>query len=506
MFKFIDLFIDKVTMYRLVLYYLIVLIVVAVGLALFGDLHYKPQFIVISTLILVATCWTVNKVLAYIFDAPTGSESSIITGLILTLIITPNPTGFGILFLLAVSGLAMASKYILTIGKKHVFNPTAIAVVLTALGPRQSASWWVGTAVMLPFVVIGGLLIARKIHRGNMIASFLASASAATIVYALLTKASIGSNLHNIVLGSPLLFLGFVMLTEPLTSPVTAKKQTWYAAIVGVLLPPQVHIFNFYASPELALIAGNVYAYVVSPKIKLFPVLKEKVAIAANTLDFVFKPNQRLVFEPGQYMEWTLPHHQTDSRGNRRYFTLASSPTESDLHIGVKFYANGSSFKRAMQHLGQDSTIVASQIAGDFVLPKDPKQKLVFIAGGIGITPFRSMAKFLIDTKQRRNITLLYSAKTEADLAYRDIFKEAERVVGIKTIYTLTGHKAVSAKSNVQVGAINSRLIKVAVSDYAERIFYISGTPAMVQAMGTILLELGVSRRHIKVDFFPGYS
>jgi Na+-transporting NADH:ubiquinone oxidoreductase subunit NqrB len=131
------------------MYYLLALILAAVGLSIFGSLHFKPLYIIISTLILVIACWTVNKIFARVFRAPENSESSVITGLILALIITPNPTGFGITFLLAAAGLAMASKYILTIKKKHIFNPAAIAVVLTALGAppkRQLVGWSSGYA------------------------------------------------------------------------------------------------------------------------------------------------------------------------------------------------------------------------------------------------------------------------------------------------------------------------------------------------------------------------
>lgn len=87
---------------------------------------------------------------------------------------------------------------------------------------------------------------------------------------------------------------------------------------------------------------------IVSPKTKLIPILKDKIMVASSTMDFVFSPGQKLVYQPGQYMEFTLPHNATDSRGSRRYLTLASSPTESDLRIGVKFYENGSSFKKAL--------------------------------------------------------------------------------------------------------------------------------------------------------------
>jgi ferredoxin-NADP reductase/Na+-translocating ferredoxin:NAD+ oxidoreductase RnfD subunit len=506
MFKSIDSLTDKLTMYRLLLYYLIGLLLAAVGLSIFGDLHFKPLYILISTLVLVVACWTINKILARIFNAPVNAESSIITGLILALIITPNPTGFGITFLLAAAGLAMASKYILTIKRKHIFNPAAIAVVLTALGPRQSASWWVGAAAMLPFVLIGGVLIARKIHRGRMVLSLFASAALATIIFSLIYKAGIGTSLHNLLLGSPLFFLGFVMLTEPLTSPPSAKGQTIYAALVGILLPPQVHLFSLYSTPELALVVGNAFSYLVSPKTKLFPVLKDKLKIANNTADFIFRVDDKLSYQPGQYMEWTLPHAKADSRGNRRYFTLASSPTEPDLRIGVKFYENGSSFKDALIEIDKDTPLVASQIAGDFVLPDNPAEKIVFIAGGIGITPFRSMVKYLIDTNQHRAVSLLYSAKTKADVAYKEVFEEARRAIGLDALYVLTADTDKVSDPNTHHGFITPQLIKKIVPDYTGRTFYISGTHSMVKDMQTQLSDLGVARHRIKTDYFPGYS
>src|ERR1039458_3591991 len=302
MLKAIDKLIDGITMYRLMLYYLIALLLIAATLSAFGGLHYKPLYIVISSLILVAACWIINKVFSYIFDAPTNPESSLITALILALIITPNPTGYGILFLLAASGLAIGSKYLLTIREKHIFNPAAIAVALTALGPRQTASWWVGTAVMLPFVLTGGVLIMRKIRHERMVLSFFAATFFSTILYSLLSHARVTTSLHDMLLSSSVFFLGFVMLTEPLTSPHTAKKQTWYAVLVGCLLPPQVHIFSFYSSPELALVAGNVFSYLVSPKAKLFMRLKQKTKTATYSADFVFSPQRKFKYRPGQYM------------------------------------------------------------------------------------------------------------------------------------------------------------------------------------------------------------
>jgi ferredoxin-NADP reductase/Na+-translocating ferredoxin:NAD+ oxidoreductase RnfD subunit len=508
MFRVIDDLLDRITMYRLLLYYLIVLVVVAMGLSAAGVLHFSAMSVALSALILVAACWVVNKVFAVIFDAPTNVESVYITALILALIIPPltNHNLVNLTFLLAASGLAMASKYILTIRRKHIFNPAAIAVVLTALGPRQSANWWVGTTAMLPFVVIGGLLLVRKIRRMRMVLTFFASALFATIVYTLLAKGNVLSTLDKTLMTSSMFFLGFVMLTEPLTTPPTQKKQTWYAVLIGILFPPQFHILSLYSTPELALITGNVFSYIISPKTKLFPVLRQKLRVTPDTVDFIFDPNDKFSYTPGQYMEWTLPHEKTDSRGNRRVFTLASSPTEADIRIGVKFYKRSSSFKKVLFALTQDMPIVAAQISGDFVLPKDPTQKLVFIAGGIGVTPYRSMIKYLIDTKQPRTITMLYSARTAADFAYKDVFEQGRRELGLNTIYAVTDDATAHVDGNNRLGRIDAAMIKEEVSDYQHRLFYISGTHEMVAALQAILADIGVPNHQIKVDFFSGYA
>jgi ferredoxin-NADP reductase len=205
-------------------------------------------------------------------------------------------------------------------------------------------------------------------------------------------------------------------------------------------------------------------------------------------------------------MEWTLPHQGTDSRGNRRFFTLASSPTEEEIRIGVKFYERSSSYKQALLEMRQETPIVADQVSGDFTLPKDPKQKVVFIAGGIGVTPYRSMIKYLLDTKETRSITLLYSAKTPKDFVYKGIFEQARSDLSIKTIYFISDKKTAIIHEHVRAGRITAEAIKQEVPDYKERLFYISGTQSMVRAMQRTLTDLGISSHQIKVDYFSGYT
>jgi glycine betaine catabolism B len=546
----IDNLLNRITMYRLVLYYLIALVAAAIVFGAFGILPYSPLAIIVSTLIVIAACWLTNAALAKMFRVPANAESIYITGLILALIISPialkpfDLNSFG--FLIAASLFAMASKYILAVRRKHIFNPAAIAIVITAFVFGQYASWWVGGNLPLfAFVVIGGLLVVRKIQRFDLVLSFAIAAVVSTIV----TNPGFDPfvTAEKALIHTSLLFFAFVMLTEPLTTPPTRKLRIAYGLLVGALFSPAIHIGSIYSAPELALVAGNIFSYAVSPKRKYKLTLKSKTAIGADTYDFVFAMggnddgrgsaiNKTLNFQPGQYMEFTLPAPGgnvsgigsgltgTDGRGNRRYFTIASSPTEPELHLGVKFYGDAvkgegktSSFKKTLLALRPGDTMMGGQLAGDFTLPRgfangtDANHKFVFIAGGIGITPFRSMVKYLVDINssataapnQKRDIVLLYSNRTANEIPYREVFDEAAATqnIKLKNVYVVT-----AARGNEQPTRIDAVLIMREVPDYRERMFYISGTHAMVSDLKKILRELKIPPSRIKTDFFPGFA
>src|SRR6185312_15985443 len=142
--KYIDTLLDSLTMYRVVLYYLILLLGVAFIFCFLGILPYNPLLLLVSVLFLVAVSWVTNKIFAYVFHAPANVESVYISALILALILSPIKSIADLPLLFWAAVLAMASKYILAINKKHIFNPVAVAVVLTAFGFNGSASWWVG--------------------------------------------------------------------------------------------------------------------------------------------------------------------------------------------------------------------------------------------------------------------------------------------------------------------------------------------------------------------------
>jgi len=500
----IDYFLDRVTMYRLVLYVLIGLIALATVLSYFQLLPFSPLSLLLSTVFLIIMCWAANWILASIFTIPTNLESTYITALILALIIDPTHSLNDLQFLGWAAILATSSKYILALHNKHLFNPAAIAVVITSFALGEPASWWVGTASMLPAVLLGGVLLVRKLRQGEMVALFVTASLVTVCLVSLLQGLSLTRELQQLLVESPLFFFAAIMLTEPLTIPPTQTLKRIYGVIVGILFIPQIHLGPIYSTPELALVIGNVYSYIVSPKQKVVLKLKRKSKIASNIVNFVFKPSQQLVFEPGQYMEFTLAHPKPDSRGNRRFFTLASSPTEENLHLGIRFYANSSSFKQALYRIDGRTQMIAGQIAGDFTLPQDPEQKLVFIAGGVGITPFRSMLKYLLDMKQPRDIVLFYANRTADEIAYKDILSEAQTELGIRVLYTLTNTEAIPRNWRGRVGRIDEHMIQKAVPDYKERTYYLSGPPDMVRAYEHILKNMRVKHDQIKKDFFPG--
>ncbi|HEX7974559.1 MAG TPA: hypothetical protein VF498_09140 [Anaerolineales bacterium] len=504
MIQIIDNLLNRVTMYRLVLYYLISLLVAAVLLSFAHVLAYDPYAMLFSTAFILAACAVTNYVFSRGFNIAANVESTYISALILALIISPI-SGYGDLwFLFWASVLTIASKYIINIRGKHMFNPVAFGVTLTYLTINQSASWWIGNPTMLPIVLLGGLLVTRKIRRFKLVWSFMAAAVVATLLGALFSGQGLGKAVGTLFLYSPFFFFAFIMLTEPLTTPPTNGLRNLYGALVGVLFTPAFHFGSFYTTPELALVIGNVFSYLVSPKNRLVLHLKAKRQIAPNAFEFVFAPDQRMAFAPGQYMEWTLGHEEPDSRGNRRYFTLASAPTEPNLRLGVRFNDPSSTYKQAMLEMDQGDEIIAGQLSGDFTLPRHPKRPLVFIAGGIGVTPFRSMIKYLLDSHKHRPVTLFYGNRTVKDIVYKDVFDQAERELGIHTIYIVEDTAGMPSRWRGLVGLISPRIIQTYAPNYRDSIFYISGPIVMVDAVKHMLHNMGIPDSQIKTDFFAG--
>jgi ferredoxin-NADP reductase len=505
MIRALDRLIDRITMYRLVLWYLLALLGGALVLGALHVIPVNPVALGLSTVLVLAAGWIANQIFARIFGAIPNIESVYITGLIIVLIMDPAPIGdlSAVGAIVFASAWAMASKFILSLRRRHIFNPAALGVALPALLLDHPATWWVsGQVWLMPIVLLGGVLIVRKLRRLDLVLAFAVTNLAVSVLTGNLADAP--ASIKFALLDSPFFFFAFVMLTEPLTAPQGKFWRIVYGALVGALASPNTVISGYYFTPEVALLAGNLFTLLVSPKGRVILTLERIEQAAVGVYDFVFRPDRSLAFAAGQYLEWTLPLGTSDGRGNRRYFTIASAPGDDSVRLGVKFAPNGSAFKRGLAQLQPGDQIVASQLAGSFTLPRNKQRKLAFIAGGIGITPFRSMLGELLERGEKRPIAVLYGNNRIDEIAYADLLKRARQELGIPTYYAVLD--GAGASSGITVGLVDEAMIRARVPDFRERTFYISGPPGMVNATRDTLLRMGVSRRRIKTDFFPGLA
>jgi len=502
--KYIDNFLNNITMYRLVAYGLGIIELVAVFFASFGLLHFDPLWVLASFVVLAGSVFVSEWLFAILWSRTMNYESWFITASILFFIISPARDGGSLLFLALASVVASGSKFVLAWRGKHIFNPAALAAAVLSLGGLWPVSWWIGSNSLWWIALVFGFLVIRKIRRAGMALWFAVLAVVIQVVHLMLESQLTMGNMQHALIASPLIFLGSLMLTEPATMPARRSQQYLFATVVAVLYALSPNIGPLYFYPEVALLLGNVYAFAVSPKFFMRLRLKAIDEIAPNILNFRFQPTRPFTFLPGQYMEWTLPGVPLDGRSNRRMFTIASSPDEKEVMLGVKFYKPSSNYKQTLRQLKPGASIYASQLAGSFTMPRDQKQKLLFIAGGVGITPFRSMMKTMIDDDAMRDVVLLYAVATEQEIAYGEVFDEA-RQRGAKVHYIIANRPSNEPSEYAISGTLTSEVLKELVPDLQERTAFISGPSGMVDGVKHTLRSLGVHRRDIKTDHFSGY-
>ena len=498
MLKSIDNSLNNLTMYRLVAYGLSGLAVLSLLLSLLGTLSLPIGGMLLSLGLLLVGCFGVNWLMAHVWQVAANSESWYITALVLFFILPQATDTKRAGFIFLAGAIAMVSKYVLAWNGKHIFNPAALAATTLSLSGLMGTTWWIGSSLLWPITLIVGLVVARKLRRFPLYLSFIAVSLLTTIVASLLRDIDVMVALKSIVTASPLLFLGGVMLTEPSTMPPIRRQQVIFASLVAILYASQISVAGNFIYPELALLVGNLFAFAISPKYRLRLRLKEVQQLSDRISNYVFEPDRKLDFKAGQYIEWTLPIGQsikTDDRGNRRTFTIASSPTEDTIQLGVKFYRPSSAFKQTLQTMKPGQYLYAGQLAGNFTLPHDATKKLVFVAGGIGITPFRSMLKYLIDTDDKRDVTLLYLVNGPEEIVYKDILAQA----------TKHGTTIIPVVANGKTDIFNQTLLEDKLGDYQNRTFYLSGPKPMVDHCKHTLLSLNIPRTHIETDYFSGY-
>ena len=215
---------------------------------------------------------------------------------------------------------------------------------------------------------------------------------------------------------------------------------------------------------------------------------------------FWFKPEKAIKYTAGQFTELHLPHPNADNRGQWRWFTLSSSPTDPMLSITTKFAPqNGSTFKETLKKLKPGTPLKLAEPMGDFVLPKDSAIPLVFVAGGIGVTPMHSMIKYLQDTGERRDIYLIYAVTHLEEEAFDPLFKQ----YGVKLTLVVqeppAGYKGES-------GSLDADRILQLAPDDGKSLYYLSGPEPMVGAFTKGLRAKGVNKHRVITDYFPGYT
>lgn len=221
--------------------------------------------------------------------------------------------------------------------------------------------------------------------------------------------------------------------------------------------------------------------------------------IADNITTFWFRPEKSLDYTAGQFIEMTLPHPNPDNRGINRWFTLSSSPTDELLAITTKHAASPSTFKSALYSLKTGDSVTMSSAMGDFVLPMQKTTPLIFVAGGIGITPVHSMLKWLVDTKQSRQVSILYAALSETDLAFNMFLRDNQFDVN----YFITESDTQHATPN---HIIRTDDIQSAIAKNTDPLVYLSGPEEMVEVLVEELKDNGVKNSRLVTDYFPGYG
>jgi len=218
--------------------------------------------------------------------------------------------------------------------------------------------------------------------------------------------------------------------------------------------------------------------------------LIERRPEAGDAVSLFFRRPSAFRWTPGQYIGVELPHADADARGDRRWFTISSAPHEEVVRLTTRTFARGSSFKRALLALQPGDHVAVDGARGSFTAP-DPASEHLFVAGGIGITPFRSI---LVDLERRRTgppVTLLYGSR-------RDVIFRAE----LDAI--AARNRWLTIRYVVEPSFVDGPLLRELLRP--EHRVWISGAEVMVHALHGLVAALGVPDARIKRDEFPGYD
>jgi glycine betaine catabolism B len=215
-------------------------------------------------------------------------------------------------------------------------------------------------------------------------------------------------------------------------------------------------------------------------------------------------------YTAGQYAFFKLDRISGDAKGPIRHFSIASSPTEQD-HILISTRIRDTQYKQKLASLKEGAKILVWGPEGDFVLHDDYSKPAVFLSGGIGVTPFRSMIKYATDKQLPIKITMFDSNKNQQNILYKEEFDRwADQNKNFKVIYAVTEEEQEAINSNWsgERGRIGKLMLERHLSkgEIGSAIFYICGPPGMLKAMQELLQkEMQIPKDRFKVEAFTGY-
>jgi len=224
--------------------------------------------------------------------------------------------------------------------------------------------------------------------------------------------------------------------------------------------------------------------------------LKEKKEIARETMSFLFEyGNQEFTFKPGQFVDITLddPKYK-DDKGHTRAFSIASSPLDEYLMVASRL--TDSAMKKSLAELEIGRLVHIDGPLGSFTLPHDSSMPIVLIAGGIGITPFRSMVKNATEKNSDQKIILIYSNRTPEDASFMNDLEEWQ---------SYNDNFEFVVRWTKEDGHIDIPFLKQNLKDLTKPIFYAAGPPGMVAGSTQLLIEAGVPEDNIRFEEFAGY-
>ncbi len=211
-------------------------------------------------------------------------------------------------------------------------------------------------------------------------------------------------------------------------------------------------------------------------------------------------------FEPGQFANFTLlTPAETDLQGNTRTLSIASAPHERNLMVAMRVRATA--FKRTMNSLPVGAKLLLQGPYGSMTLPKNGARPAVLLAGGIGITPFRSFIWNAAESLSPRRILLFYSVRVPEEAAFLEELQEMEHYNGrYKLICTVTQPEKAKMPWRGETGRISIQMLSKWIPDLSVPIYYIAGPPGMVSSVRQALIGSGIAEEDIRAEEFFGYE